>query len=95
MMSLRKELLMGCLSLLLLVMMMILVFDNSPTSADGSAKFGSFSKGSASEYYNISPVESSTAGSIVGGNKDGESSDFSLVDEKRRIHTGPNPLHNR
>lgn len=75
-------------------MMMILMFANSSTSDDGFAKFGSSKKGSASEY-NISPVESNTAGLIVGENKDGDNSDSSLVDEKRRIHTGPNPLHNR
>ncbi|KAF3454044.1 hypothetical protein FNV43_RR04491 [Rhamnella rubrinervis] len=32
---------------------------------------------------------------VVGGDKDIEDGDSVFGDEKRRIHTGPNPLHNR
>ncbi|KAM6576816.1 hypothetical protein CsatB_028653 [Cannabis sativa] len=88
--TLRKEILMGCFSLLLLVMIMILVFENSSTSADGYTEFQSFKKGSPSEY-DISPLQSNTPGE----NTYGDNTDSTLVDEKRRIHTGPNPLHNR
>lgn len=67
------------------------------TSSDVGAKFGSLTKtGFASK--NTIPVQSSSGEGFVGRNKDvgGDSDNNSpLGDEKRRIHTGPNPLHNR
>ncbi|KAF2291947.1 hypothetical protein GH714_042289 [Hevea brasiliensis] len=56
------------------------------------SRFGSFKTGSASQFH---PVESH--GGHGGDNKDHEDADdpVGLSDEKRKIYTGPNPLHNR
>ncbi|KAK9273003.1 hypothetical protein L1049_017810 [Liquidambar formosana] len=83
-MGLRKEF--ACFSLLLLLLMLLLLKTSS--FSDGSARFGTFKTGYGSE---LSPVESN-GGSRGNGDEDG---DAVLVDEKRKIHTGPNPLHNR
>ncbi|KAI4305900.1 hypothetical protein L6164_029231 [Bauhinia variegata] len=76
----------ACFSLLLLVLFLF----KTSSAADGSAKFQSFKSGSMSNF--------SSAGAKQGfrpyQGKDG-TSDEVLNDEKRKIYTGPNPLHNR
>ncbi|EXB37184.1 hypothetical protein L484_013548 [Morus notabilis] len=82
-----------CFSLLVLLLVVMILSNSSSSSDVGFAKFGSFKTGFASEN---SPVSSSEG--FVGSNKDvnGDGyNDSSFGDEKRRIHTGPNPLHNR
>ncbi|KAG6682551.1 hypothetical protein I3842_13G148500 [Carya illinoinensis] len=83
-MGLRKEL--TCFSILLLVLLLLKI----SSSVDGSATFGTFKTGSASKLRN----EKSKG--AFGRDKD-EDGDQSHVfgDEKRRVYTGPNPLHNR
>lgn len=74
---------------LLIVLVLLL---KSSAFPDGSARFGSFKTGSASQFH---PVESH--GGFRGDNEDHEDGDdpVGLSDDKRKIYTGPNPLHNR
>lgn len=58
-------------------------------AADGPAKFQSFRSGTMSK---LSPFQA-TGSSRKNTDEDGSEAD--LGDEKRRIYTGPNPLHNR
>ncbi|KAB1215563.1 hypothetical protein CJ030_MR4G017903 [Morella rubra] len=78
----RKELV--CLSLLLLVLLLL----ETPSSADGAAAFGTFKTGSP-------PSTSSNAkpNGAFGRHKD-EDGDVVFGDDKRKVYTGPNPLHN-
>ncbi|KAL6341928.1 hypothetical protein AAG906_038173 [Vitis piasezkii] len=78
------------------LLMLLLLSQASSSSADhGSAaaaaaaapRFGSFRGGSAAS--ELTHVESATS---TGNKKDG---DAVFGDEKRKIYTGPNPLHNR
>lgn len=80
-------------SVLLLVLILLLVLQTSTSSAHASAKFGSYKTSTVSDH-RLSSAESN-AGFVVGGVKDIEDGDSLFGDEKRRIHTGPNPLHNR
>ncbi|GAB2221668.1 hypothetical protein Droror1_Dr00012853 [Drosera rotundifolia] len=96
----RKQ--MACLYLLLVLM--ILPWEGSKF-ADGSARFNKFVSGPSSNQ--IHRDVQSHHGSFFKGNSehkarshnddngDGDDDDEGLLDEKRRIHTGPNPLHNR
>ncbi|XVF69535.1 hypothetical protein PTKIN_Ptkin11bG0089700 [Pterospermum kingtungense] len=85
-----------CFYLLLLLLFQL----ESSTSAHdhGSAsRHGSFKPVSASSQQ-IRPVESH--GGFAAGNhnhrgKDGDDDHGVYGDEKRKVHTGPNPLHNR
>ena len=79
-----------------LLLLVLLLFQTS-SFPDG---FGSFKTGSANFH---DPVKSSHHHAAAGSRKghegdtheDGNKKDPALEDEKRRIHTGPNPLHNR
>ena len=79
----------ACFSLLLLVFLFLFNFKTS-SAADGSAKFQSFKSGSMSK---IDPAQH--RGGFREQNSGKESSEAVLGDEKRKIYTGPNPLHNR
>lgn len=78
-MGLRKEV--ACWVLLLMLLQV-----ETSCLASGSGRFGRLKNGS---YSNFSPVESKGG---FGGNEDGDGA-FGV--EKRKIYTGPNPLHNR
>ncbi|CAK9188536.1 unnamed protein product [Ilex paraguariensis] len=83
-MGLRKE--MACLFLLLL---MLLKLGNSPCFADGYGRFSRSKGGSGSD---LSPLK--THNGLKGkGNKHEDDDIFG--GDKRRVYTGPNPLHNR
>lgn len=81
-MGLKTEL--ACLSLLLL---MLLQFETA-CFAEGYEKFGRFKGGSGSV---LGPVK---AQSGFKGNADKHDDEVFGV-EKRKVYTGPNPLHNR
>lgn len=91
----------ACFSVLLVVLVFLLL--ETSISADGSAKFGSFKTGSAASdhhHQQQQQLSSSSAESGAGflrGDKSTENGadDSVFGDQKRRIHTGPNPLHNR
>ncbi|KAL4611459.1 hypothetical protein ACB092_08G124900 [Castanea dentata] len=74
----------ACFSLLLLILLLLEI----SSSADGSATFGTFKTGSASELSNAKHKGG------FGGDKD-KGGDAVFGDEKRKVYTGPNPLHNR
>lgn len=78
---LRKEF--ACFSILLLLLLLL----QTSSSADGSARYGAFKTGS---------VKSN--GSFGGGDhkdEDGHHDQAVFGDDKRKVYTGPNPLHNR
>lgn len=81
-MGLRTEL--ACLSLLLL---MLLQFE-TPCFAAGIGRFSRFKVGSSSE---LNPVKPHGG---FKGNADKDSEGI-FGAEKRKVYTGPNPLHNR
>nr|DAD42891.1 TPA_asm: hypothetical protein HUJ06_001121 [Nelumbo nucifera] len=82
-MGLRKEV--ACLFLLLLMLLQL----ETPCSADGYGRFGRFRGGSASK---LSAFQSKGIPERREGDKDGDEV-FGV--DKRKIYTGPNPLHNR
>ncbi|KAG7962131.1 hypothetical protein I3843_09G050000 [Carya illinoinensis] len=83
-MGLRTKL--ACLSLLLL---MLLQFE-APCFADGAGRFyRSFKGGSGSEHNSVKPH-----GTGFRGNADKDADEIFGAD-KRKVYTGPNPLHNR
>lgn len=82
-MGLRKEF--ACFSLLLLVLILL----ETSSSADGSATSGTFKPGSASE------LSKAKYNGVFGGDHKDEDGDAVFGDEKRKVYTGPNPLHNR
>ena len=84
---LRREL--ACLYLLLLLIMSPL---ETPCYAVGYGKFSSFRGGSSSELKN-NPAKSNNIGGLK-GNADKEGNEI-FGAEKRKVYTGPNPLHNR
>ena len=71
-------------SLLLLILSMF----NTSFSDDGSAKFQSFRTGPVSK-----PFQAKGGSRQHTGGEDG--SEAVIGDEKRKVYTGPNPLHNR
>ncbi|KAK3443652.1 hypothetical protein EUGRSUZ_B03753 [Eucalyptus grandis] len=76
----------ACFSLLFLLLLLL----EASITVDGSARFASFrTKPSPS---GLSPVMPDNAS--FGGARYGEG-DGPFGDEKRRVYTGPNPLHNR
>ncbi|PKI77217.1 hypothetical protein CRG98_002427 [Punica granatum] len=79
----RKEL-SFCSLLLLLVLLLLL----RASSSDGSARFGSVKTASPSSpsASDLSPLSTSNGSS---------SSSAVFGDVKRKVYTGPNPLHNR
>lgn len=72
-------------SFLLLLLIFLLMKTTILASANGSARFGSFRS------LKSAPMESTNGG--CKGNKD--DGDAAFDDDKRKIHTGPNPLHNK
>lgn len=81
-MGLRRGL--ACFSLLLLILSVL----ETPCSAVGYAKFSRFKGGSDSE---LNPAKSNNG---FKGNVDKDGNEI-FGAEKRKVHTGPNPLHNR
>ena len=88
-MGLRKKF--SCFYLLLLLLLLLLFQLESSTSTldHGSGRHGSFKPVPASSQQ-FRPVQSH--GGFEAGNHD---DDEVFGDEKRKVHTGPNPLHNR
>ncbi|XWS73630.1 hypothetical protein CRYUN_Cryun02cG0145100 [Craigia yunnanensis] len=87
----------SCFYVLLLLLLLLFQLESSTSTHDhGSARHGSFKPVSASSQQ-FMPVQSH--GSFEAGNhehhkvKDGDDEVFG--NEKRKVHTGPNPLHNR
>lgn len=85
-MGLRKEF--ACFSILLLL---LLLLQTTSSSADGSARYGTFKTGSSSSKL-TSDVKSNGS---FGGDDDHKDDHAVFGDEKRKVYTGPNPLHNR
>ncbi|KAB1222178.1 hypothetical protein CJ030_MR2G023441 [Morella rubra] len=83
-MGLRTEL--ACLSLLLLMLLQL----ETPCLAGGSGRFSSLKGGSGSGS-EINPVKPHGA---YKGNADKDADEIFGAD-KRKVYTGPNPLHNR
>ena len=84
MMGVRKEL--ACLSLLLLLMLLQL---QSSCFAEGYGRFSGFKVGSGSG------SELKPSGAFKGNPDKDKDGDEVFAAEKRRVYTGPNPLHNR
>lgn len=85
-MGLRTEL--ACLSLLLLMLLQL----ETPCLAGGSGRFSSLKGGSGSgSGSEINPVKPHGA---YKGNADKDADEIYGAD-KRKVYTGPNPLHNR
>ncbi|GLT41796.1 hypothetical protein SLA2020_158380 [Shorea laevis] len=89
-MGLRKKV--ACVSLLLLVLLLLEASDSAVYGS--SASHESFKTGNSAASHDFSPVESNSTGGSEGHHKV-EDGDAVFGDEKRKIHTGPNPLHNR
>ncbi|KAJ6700152.1 CLAVATA3/ESR (CLE)-RELATED PROTEIN 22 [Salix purpurea] len=85
---LRREL--ACLSLLLLLSIMSQL--ETPCHAVGYGKFSSVKGGSGSELKNNPAMSNRIGGLKRSANKDGNEI---FGAEKRKVYTGPNPLHNR
>ena len=83
-MGLRIEL--ACLSLLLLMLVQL----DTPCFAEGIGRFSRFKVGSSSSELN--PVK--PHGGFKGSNANKDSDEIFGAD-KRKVYTGPNPLHNR
>ncbi|XVE59931.1 hypothetical protein DITRI_Ditri05aG0085800 [Diplodiscus trichospermus] len=93
----------SCFYLLILLLLLLLFHEYCSTSAPtsthdqpGSARHGSFKPVSSASSQRFRPVQSH--GDFEAGNqdhkvKDGDDEVFG--DEKRKVYTGPNPLHNR
>lgn len=87
---LRREL--ACLSLLLLLLLLIMSLLETPCYAVGYGKFSSVKGGSSSELRNNPAMSNSVGGLKRNANKDGNEI---FGADKRKVYTGPNPLHNR
>lgn len=72
-----------CLLLLLLILLLL----ETPCFADGSSRFTSGKKGSISTLNHKKGYKGSA--------EKGNNGDDVFGAEKRRVYTGPNPLHNR
>ncbi|XVF47279.1 hypothetical protein PTKIN_Ptkin03bG0096900 [Pterospermum kingtungense] len=89
-----------CFYLLLLLLLLLLLFQlesSTPAHDHGSATHGGFKPLSASSQQ-FRPVQHQPHGGFGAGNhvhkvKDGDDEVFG--GEKRKVYTGPNPLHNR
>ncbi|KDP37692.1 hypothetical protein JCGZ_06349 [Jatropha curcas] len=92
-MGLKREL--ACLSLLVLIMSQL----ETPCFAVGYAKFSRFKGGSLSSSPSHGQLSSAMAtnpnGVFKGRNAHNKDSDDIYGAEKRKVYTGPNPLHNR
>ncbi|KAJ6300658.1 hypothetical protein OIU76_021455 [Salix suchowensis] len=80
----------ACFYLLLLLIIMSQL--EAPCYAVGHGRFGSSNGGSISELKN-SPARSTNIGGLK-GNADKDGGEI-FGAEKRKVYTGPNPLHNR
>ena len=87
-MGLRKKQQLACLSLLLMI---ILIFKN-PAFAVGYGRFNKFGTGFSSSEVNHGKQKQKQV--YKSGNVEENGGNF-FGDDKRKIHTGPNPLHNR
>ncbi|GAB4851776.1 hypothetical protein Ancab_031176 [Ancistrocladus abbreviatus] len=85
---LRKRQL-ACLSLLVLM----LLPSETPVFADGHGRFNKLKSGSSSSSSEHNYVKGQSF--FKGNAKKNADDDVVFDDEKRKIHTGPNPLHNR
>lgn len=74
---------------LLLLVLFLFQCQSSSTTAHGSVKFQNFETGSMSKLGPTQGKEGLRQNTGEGGNED------VFGDEKRKIYTGPNPLHNR
>lgn len=81
-MGLRREI--ACLSLLLLMILPL----ETPCLAAGSGRLNRFKGGSG---FQVNPVK--PHGSITGNAE--KDADAIFGADKRKVYTGPNPLHNR
>ncbi|KAG6792963.1 hypothetical protein POTOM_002130 [Populus tomentosa] len=86
-MSLRKEL--ACLAVIFFILVLL---ETSSLPDRYSARYGSSKNTGSTSQLMMGPVKSHGGG--LRGDKD-EGGDATLGDEKRKIFTGPNPLHNR
>ncbi|KDO53633.1 hypothetical protein CISIN_1g039550mg [Citrus sinensis] len=86
---LRRDQFACCLSLLLLLLM-LLQFQSSLCLADlvNNAKF-------AKSHHQLNPLSSHGSFKGINNNHDHKTDDATLAAEKRKVYTGPNPLHNR
>ena len=71
------------------ILLLVLFLFQSSLTGDESAELQSFQTGSLSK---LSPIQAKGG---VRRNKGEGRSEAVLGDEKRKIYTGPNPLHNR
>ncbi|KAK7304888.1 hypothetical protein VNO77_42781 [Canavalia gladiata] len=79
----------ACFSLLLLLLL-LLIQSFSTTTHNDYAKFQNFETGSVSK---PNPIQAKQGSRENSG--EGSGGEAVLGDEKRKIYTGPNPLHNR
>ncbi|XWS71230.1 hypothetical protein CRYUN_Cryun03dG0121000 [Craigia yunnanensis] len=86
-----------CFYLLLLLLLLLLFQLESSTSTldHGSARHGSFKPvpASSQQFRHVQSHGGFEAGNHDHKVKDGDDEVFG--DDKRKVHTGPNPLHNR
>lgn len=86
-MALRKEL--ACLAVIFFILVLL---ETSSLPDRYSARYGSSKNTGSTSQLIMGPVKFHGGG--LRGDKD-EGGDATLGDEKRKIFTGPNPLHNR
>jgi hypothetical protein len=93
-MGLRKEF--ACFSILLLLLL-LLQTSTSSSAANGSARYGAFKTGSPSKLADDIKSNGHFGGGDHHKDEDGDHDHDHAVfgDEKRKVYTGPNPLHNR
>ena len=92
-MGLKREELLVCLSILLLIMSQL----QTSCFAVGYGKFSRFKGGSgsaSSDHHQLSTSANSN-GVFRGKAHNDKNSDEIFGAEKRKVYTGPNPLHNR
>lgn len=77
---------------LLVLLLVLFLFRISFAADDGYAKSQTFRTGSMSK---PSPFHQAKGGSRQNKGTEGGSEEAVLGGEKRKIYTGPNPLHNR
>lgn len=70
---------------------MFLLLGSTSAAKGSSSSFKAAASAPASRYSQPSPTE--IHGGSFGGDENGDAADFN--EDKRKIHTGPNPLHNR
>ncbi|EXC34953.1 hypothetical protein L484_014677 [Morus notabilis] len=92
----RKKKYLACLSLLLL---MLLHFESNARFAEGYiGKYSGRFRRSAMSFKShdqLNPLKSQPKGGSFKGNFNAKDGDEVFGVEKRKIYTGPNPLHNR